>query len=45
MSICESIKEEEKFDDAAHWEFENESISEVSKQSEGTRDQLPMGHI
>ncbi|XP_033209252.1 ammonium transporter Rh type B-B isoform X2 [Belonocnema kinseyi] len=45
LSKCGSIKEEEKFDDAAHWELEKESINEVSMQSEGTQDQLPMGQI
>lgn len=38
-SFCETIKEDEKFDDAVHWELEEES--EVSKHTDG----MPMGHI
>ncbi|XP_043465365.1 ammonium transporter Rh type B-B isoform X1 [Leptopilina heterotoma] len=44
-SFCGTIKEDEKFDDAVHWELEEESMSEVSKHSDGMRDQMPMGHI
>ena len=31
MSICGSIKEEEKFNDTVHWELKVESMSEVSE--------------
>lgn len=49
MSVCGSIKEEEKFDDVVHWELEEEEIHEISskvkERNNRVNDQLPMGSI
>nr|XP_050863671.1 ammonium transporter Rh type B isoform X2 [Vespula vulgaris] len=51
-SVCGSIAEEEKFDDAVHWELEEEEeeddshkVSKIKERNNRVSDQLPMGNI
>ncbi|XP_015187756.1 PREDICTED: ammonium transporter Rh type B isoform X2 [Polistes dominula] len=51
-SVCGSVAEEDKFDDAVHWELEEEEeeeglheISKIKERNSRANDQLPMGTI
>ncbi|XP_014605036.1 PREDICTED: ammonium transporter Rh type B isoform X5 [Polistes canadensis] len=48
-SVCGSVAEEDKFDDAVHWELEEEEglheISKIKERNNQANDQLPMGTI
>lgn len=50
-SVCGSITEDEKFNDAVHWELEEEDdddlhkVSKIKERNNQVSDQLPMGNI
>lgn len=48
IEVCGSVSEEHHFDDNVHWEIEDESVHEMSKNdggSSGMVDQMPMAHL
>ncbi|XP_043284587.1 ammonium transporter Rh type A isoform X2 [Venturia canescens] len=48
IEACGSVSEEHRFDDSVHWEIEDESVHEMSKNHGGSSsvvDQMPMAHL
>lgn len=47
-SLCGEIPEEQKFDDALHWEIDEEASETTPKSKNGSfgaNDQMPMGNM
>lgn len=48
MDLCGSVSEEERYDDAVHWEMEDDSVHEISQTHEGSStvvDQITMAQL